>query len=170
MGNVLREREQGLFADGKEARWREKEPSSVIKCEQETVPVRNGAGWREIKQREHERTAVEESKSWNVDMWTSATADLVWPCDGVDGEWSGVTGNHEALAQSGFQADQWVADMWVTLSAAESQWATLICLRVYLKYIFTASVFTWTLVISCSLHFDLMQRSLLTISHRNRPL
>lgn len=122
------------------------------------------------KARERERTAVEESTGWNVDVWTSAAADLVWLCDGVDGEWSAVAGNHEALTQSGFQADQWVADMWVTLSAAESQSATLICLRGYLNYILMASVATSTLVISCSLHFDFMQRSLLTISHRNRPL
>lgn len=102
------------------ARWREKEPSAVIECEREAVPIRSGESWRGIKhtERERERAAGGESTGWNVDMWTSATADLVSLCDGVDTEWSAVTGNHEALAQSGLQADQWVSDV----SAARSWW------------------------------------------------
>lgn len=66
----------------------QKEPSSVIECERETVPVRSGASWRGIKQREGERAGEREQlgESQQADMWTSATADLVSPCDGVDGE------------------------------------------------------------------------------------
>lgn len=153
--NVLkREREDCLLIESREARWREKEPLSVIECEQETVPVRNGASWREIKHRERERTAVEESTGWNVDMWTSATTDLVWLCDGVDREWSAVTGSHEAFTQSGFQADQWVADMWVTFCC----WVSVTYL--YLIVYALIWIISWplclhgTLIISCSLHLD----------------
>lgn len=57
----------------------QKEPSSVIECERETVPVRSGASWRGIKQREGERAGEREQlgESQQAEMWTCGPQPLL---------------------------------------------------------------------------------------------